>query len=46
MGKREAYEPWTFCWVELSTTDVDLLGWEFRDDEIPRRRLYDVPPPG
>ncbi|MDQ3862317.1 MAG: VOC family protein [Actinomycetota bacterium] len=43
MGKRESYEPGTFCWVELSTTDAegakafygDLLGWEFRDDEIP-----------
>jgi predicted enzyme related to lactoylglutathione lyase len=43
MGKRESYEPGTFCWVELSTTDAEgakafyggLLGWEFRDDEIP-----------
>jgi predicted enzyme related to lactoylglutathione lyase len=43
MGKRHAYEPGTFCWVDLSTTDAegakafygDLLGWEFRDDEIP-----------
>ena len=43
MGKRQSYEPGTFCWVDLSTTDAegakafygDLLGWEFRDDEIP-----------
>jgi|SRR5215211_6025957 predicted enzyme related to lactoylglutathione lyase len=43
MGKRQAYEPGTFCWVDLSTTDAegakafygDLLGWEFRDDKIP-----------
>jgi uncharacterized protein len=43
MGKREAYEPGTFCWVDLATTDADgakafygdLFGWEFRDDEIP-----------
>src|SRR5918994_1631379 len=43
MGKREYYEPGTFCWVDLTTTDAvgakafygDLLGWEFRDDEIP-----------
>jgi uncharacterized protein len=43
MGKRESYEPGTFCWVDLTTTDAegakafygDLLGWEFRDDEIP-----------
>jgi hypothetical protein len=43
MGKRESYEPGTFCWVDLSTPDPDgakafyggLFGWEFRDDEIP-----------
>jgi predicted enzyme related to lactoylglutathione lyase len=43
MGKRESYEPGTFCWVDLTTTDAegakafygDLFGWEFRDDEIP-----------
>src|SRR5687767_13194810 len=43
VGKRESYEPGTFCWVDLATTDAegakafygDLFGWEFRDDEIP-----------
>jgi predicted enzyme related to lactoylglutathione lyase len=43
MGKRESYEPGTFCWVDLTTTDAEgakafygeLFGWEFRDDEIP-----------
>lgn len=43
MGKRESYEPGTFCWTDLSTTDGGgakafyggLFGWEFRDDEIP-----------
>jgi uncharacterized protein len=43
MGKRQSYEPGTFCWVDLTTTDADgakafygdLFGWEFRDDEIP-----------
>jgi len=43
MGKRESYEPGTFCWTDLSTPDRDgakafyggLFGWEFRDDEIP-----------
>ena len=43
MGKRESYEPGTFCWVDLSTPDAEgakgfyggLFGWEFRDDEIP-----------
>jgi predicted enzyme related to lactoylglutathione lyase len=43
MGKRQSYEPGTFCWVDLSTPDSEsakafyggLFGWEFRDDEIP-----------
>ena len=43
MGKTESYEPGTFCWVDLSTSDSEgakvfyggLFGWEFRDDEIP-----------
>ncbi len=36
MGKRERYEPGTFCWVDLMTTDPagakafygELFGWE------------------
>ncbi len=36
MGKRESYEPGTFCWVDLATTDpagakafyTGLFGWE------------------
>jgi uncharacterized protein len=43
MGKRTSYEPGTFCWMELSTTDPDdakrfygeLFGWEAEDNEIP-----------
>jgi predicted enzyme related to lactoylglutathione lyase len=40
VGKRESYEPGTFCWADLTTTDAeafygDLFGWKFRDDEIP-----------
>ena len=43
MGKRERYEPGTFSWVELSTTDPDgakafykkLFGWEAEDSPIP-----------
>lgn len=39
MGKRERYEPGTFCWVDLVTTDPDgaksfygkLFGWEPED---------------
>jgi uncharacterized protein len=48
MGKRQTYEPGTFCWVELSTPDAEgakafyggLFGWEFRDDEIPGDGVY------
>ena len=50
MGKRERYEPGTFCWVDLSTSDAsgarafygELLGWEFEDDEIPGGGVYTV----
>ncbi|MGH3149075.1 MAG: VOC family protein [Rubrobacter sp.] len=39
MGKRERYEPGTFCWVDLATTDPEgartfygeLFGWEPED---------------
>ena len=39
MGKRDRYEPGTFCWVDLATTDPDgakafygeLFGWEAED---------------
>jgi predicted enzyme related to lactoylglutathione lyase len=39
MGKRERYEPGTFCWVDLVTTDPagakafygELFGWEAED---------------
>lgn len=39
MGKRESYEPGTFCWVDLATTDpagakafyTGLFGWEAED---------------
>jgi predicted enzyme related to lactoylglutathione lyase len=42
MGKRERYEPGTFCWVELATTDPEgakafytrLFGWEAEDTPI------------
>jgi uncharacterized protein len=48
VGKRESYEPGTFSWVDLSTPDGEgakafygsLLGWEFRDDEIPGGGVY------
>ena len=39
MGKRESYEPGTFCWVDLATTDPagaanfygELFGWQAED---------------
>src|SRR5215207_1698128 len=39
MGRRERYEPGTFCWVDLVTTDPasakafygELFGWEAED---------------
>jgi uncharacterized protein len=48
MGKRESYEPGTFSWVDLSTSDADgaknfyggLFGWEFEDSEIPGGGVY------
>ena len=48
MGKRTRYEPGTFCWVDLSTSDADgakafygeLFGWEFEDSEIPGGGVY------
>ncbi len=43
MGKRERYEPGTFSWADLSTSDSDgakvfyggLFGWEFEDSGVP-----------
>jgi predicted enzyme related to lactoylglutathione lyase len=43
VGKRTSYEPGTFSWIELSTTDTDgakqfygkLFGWEPEDNPIP-----------
>ena len=40
MGTRTSYEPGTFSWVELATTDPDdakrfyggLFGWDFQDE--------------
>lgn len=49
MGKRAKYEPGTFCWVDLTTTDLDaakrfyreLLGWEY-DDRPANGDVYSV----
>ena len=48
MGKRERYEPGTFCWVDLTTTDPtgakafygDLFGWEADDTPIGEEGIY------
>lgn len=48
MGKRESYEPGTFSWLDLSTSDAggakafygELFGWEFEDSDIPGGGVY------
>jgi uncharacterized protein len=48
MGKRTKYEPGTFCWVELATTDADaaksfyteLLGCEAEDRPVGEGMTY------
>jgi len=50
MGKRTKYEPGTFSWAELSTTDPDaakafygeLLGWEANDLPLPDGGTYSM----
>src|SRR5215212_4062595 len=48
MGKRERYEPGTFCWVDLATTDPasakafygELFGWEAEDMPAGEAGIY------
>jgi uncharacterized protein len=50
MGKRSSYEPGTFSYVELATTDVadakrfygGLFGWDYDDVPIPDSEPYTV----
>lgn len=50
MGERTSYTPGTFCWSELSTTDLDgakafyasLLGWEAVDNPVPGGGVYSM----
>ena len=50
MRKRTSYEPGTFSWVELSTTDHEaakafygeLLGWDADDQELPDGGVYSM----
>lgn len=48
MGKRASYEPGTFCWVDLATTDAEgakafygeLFGWETEDMPVGEEMTY------
>src|SRR4051812_17737087 len=48
MGKRTSYEPGTFSWAELATSDADgakafytrLFGWGYDDYPLPDGQVY------
>lgn len=48
MGTRDSYEPGTFSWVDLATSDPQgakafyggLFGWEYEDAEVPDGGTY------
>lgn len=48
MGTRTSYEPGTFSWVELATTDpeaakrfyAELFGWDYEDNPVPGDGVY------
>jgi predicted enzyme related to lactoylglutathione lyase len=50
MGERTQYAPGTFCWSELSTTDLEgaksfyagLFGWEAIDNPVPGDGVYSM----
>ena len=50
MGKRTRYEPGTFSWVDLATTDLEaskafyggLFGWKPHDSEVPGGGVYSM----
>jgi hypothetical protein len=50
MGERERYDPGTFSWAELSTSDVEsakgfytgLFGWETEDQFLPDGGAYTI----
>ena len=50
MAERSGYTPGTFCWADLSTTDVDaakafygtLLGWEAEDLPVDESTVYSM----
>src|SRR3954454_13200804 len=50
MGTRDSYEPGTFSWVELATSDADaakrfygeLFGWEYDDNPMGEGAVYSM----
>lgn len=50
MGTRTEYEPGTFCWVDLITSDAEgakafygeLFGWEFTDNDMGGGAVYSM----
>ncbi|MEA2295211.1 MAG: uncharacterized protein QOE86_2850 [Solirubrobacteraceae bacterium] len=50
MGTRESYEPGTFSWVELATSDAEaakrfyaeLFGWEYDDNAVGDGMVYSM----
>lgn len=50
MGERTSYEPGTFAWAELATSDADaaktfyttLFGWDYEDSPIGDGQLYSM----
>jgi uncharacterized protein len=50
MGERTQYTPGTFCWSELSTTDLEgakafygsLFGWDATDNPVPGDGVYSM----
>ena len=50
MGTRTSYEPGTFCWVDLVTSEAeaakrfytDLFGWEYEDNEMGDGAVYSM----
>ena len=50
MGERERYDPGTFSWAELSTSDVEsakgfytgLFGWDTEDQPLPDGGAYTI----
>lgn len=50
MGTRTSYEPGTFCWIDLMTSDLDaakqfysaVFGWEYSDNDMGDGATYSM----